>query len=273
MNMLGVLKRKIIVRATSGPFEKPSFLIIGGQKCGTTSLYNYLIQHPKLMAASKKEIHFFDSNYDKGYEWYKGHFSATYKFRVETDVITGEATPYYIFHPRVPARVRKTLPNVKLIVMLRDPVERAFSHFKHHVKYKEEPLSFVEAIKAESKRLMGEWDKMVQNDNYNSCNLQMFSYMTRGVYVCQLKRWLEYFPKEQFLILPSEDFFRDPEVNFLKTLRFLGLPEYKLMSYKKFNASQVASMDKRIREYLINYFKPYNEELYELLGLDFGWQK
>jgi hypothetical protein len=271
--MLRFLKKKIFVRPNRGPFLEPGFLIIGSQKCGTTSLYNYLIQHPSLIAASKKEIHFFSTHYQKGYEWYKNHFPGKKDSRKKTDAITGEATPYYIFHPHSPARIRKILPNVKLIVMLRDPVERAFSHYKHHVKFKVEPLPFVEAIKAESERLMGELDKMVQDESYNSYNFQMFSYLARGVYIDQLKRWLEYFPKEQLLILQSEDFFRDPEGNFVKTLQFLGLPEYKLMSYKKFNASQYSLMDKSMREYLINYFIPYNESLYELLGLDFGWQK
>ena len=99
----------------------------------------------------------------------------------------------------------------------------------------------------------------------------MYSYLARGVYDDQLKKWLDYLPREQLLIIQSEDFFRDPAGNFVKTLRFLGLPEYKLMSYKKFNASQVSSMDITMREYLINYFRPYNEDLYELLRIDFGW--
>ena len=157
--------------------------------------------------------------------------------------------------------------------MLRDPVERAFSHYKHHVKHKVEPLTFADAIKAEPERLMCEWDKMVKNEDYDSYNLQMYSYLARGVYVDQLKRWLDYFPREQFLILQSEDFFRNPSYNYLKSLEFLGLPEYKLSTYRSFNASHRSSMDKSMREYLTNYFRPYNEELYELLGLDYGWQK
>jgi hypothetical protein len=264
-------KKNLFVRAPRDLFLNPSFLIIGSQKCGTTSLYNYLAQHPNIIAAAKKEIHFFDCNYDKGYRWYKSHFCETNKHRDKKNVIAGEATPYYIFHPHAPTRVKKTLPGVKLIVMLRNPVERAFSHYKHHVKYKVEPLSFIAAIKAESERLAGELNKMIQNENYQSYNLQMFSYLHRGVYVDQLKRWFAYFSKEQFLILKSEDFFAEPENNFAKTLRFLGLPEYKLMHYKKFNPSQAFSMDNSTREYLINYFRPYNENLYELLGLDFGW--
>ena len=271
--MLILLETKIFVRPTIYRFVKPSYLIIGGQKCGTTSLYNYLIQHPNLIAASEKEIHFFSTNYHKGDQWYKTHFPRTKAFGNKTNVITGEASPYYIFHPHSPARVRKKLPDVKIIAMLRDPVERAFSHYKHHVKLKVEPLTFADAIKAEPERLMCEWDKMVKNEDYDSYNLQMYSYLARGVYVDQLKRWLDYFPREQFLILQSEDFFRNPEDNYLKSLKFLGLPEYKLSTYRAFNAGHRSSMDKSMRKYLTNYFRPYNEELYELLGLDYGWQK
>ena len=116
---------------------------------------------------------------------------------------------------------------------------------------------------------------MVQDESYDSYNLQMYSYLARGVYVDQLKRWLDYFPREQFLILQSEDFFRDPADNFVKTIKFLGLPEYTLSSYKKFNAGHYSSMDKSmeksLREYLKNYFRPHNKDLFELLGSDFGW--
>ena len=256
-----------------GFFLEPNFLIIGSQKCGTTSLFNYLTQHPNVKAPSKKEIHFFDYNYTKGYEWYKNHFLITKGFRKRSNLITGEATPYYIFYPHSPARVRKILPNVKLIVMLRDPVERAFSHYKHHVKHKVESLPFAEAIKMESERLNCEMEKMILDENYNSYNFQMFSYLARGVYIDQLKRWMEHFPKEQFLIIKSEDFFNEPEGYYRKTQRFLGLPEYNLMSYKKYNASRLSSIPENVRGYLISYFRPYNEKLYEFLGLDFGWQK
>jgi len=251
---------------------KPRFLIIGSQRCGTTSLYNYLIQHPNIISASKKEIHYFDTNYDKGNKWYNKHFITMKESKRKKYFITGEATPYYFFHPHAPSRVRKTLPDVRLIVMLRDPGERTFSHYKHHVKLKAESLRFEEAIKLESQRIAGEWDKMLQDKNYNSYNLQMFSYLVRGVYVDQLKRWFEHFPKEQFLVLKSEDFFNNPEDNFLKTLHFLGLPDYKLTAYEKFNSNGNEPMSDSIRRYLTHYFKPHDERLRKLIGENFSWE-
>ncbi len=252
---------------------KPRFLIIGCPRCGTTSLYTFLIQHPDGLSASKKEIHFFDTNYDKGNNWYKKHFTITEGSERKKDLITGEATPYYVFHPHAPYRVKKTLPDAKLIVMLRDPVERAFSHYKHHFKLKVEPLRFEEAIRVESERIAGEWDKMLQDKNYDSYALQMFSYLARGVYVDQLKRWFGHFPREQILVLQSEDFFDNPEKIFLQILRFLGLPDHKLISYKKFNANGSESIPNGIRQDLINYFKPHNERLYKLIGKKFSWPR
>ena len=215
-------------------YTKPRFLIIGCQKCGTTSLYNYLIQHPQVIPASKKEIHYFDSNYHRGATWYKKHFPVDAPKK--NPPITGEATPYYILHPHVPARVKAALPDVKLILMLRDPVERAFSHYKHHVKFDIEPLTFEAAIEAEAERLNGEWNKMLQDENYASYNLQMYSYLARGVYVTQLERWWAHFPKEQLLLLQSEDFFANPENAYLETLDFLGLARHQLATYRTFNA-------------------------------------
>ena len=254
-------------------FLKPRFLIIGSQRCGTTSLYNYLSQHPNITSASKKEIHYFDTNYDKGNNWYKKHFTITEGSKRKRELITGEATPYYIFHPHAPSRVKKNLPDAKLIVMLRDPVERAFSHYKHHFKLKVEPLRFEEAIRLESERMAGEWDKMLQDKSYDSYNLQMFSYLARGVYVDQLKRWFEHFPREQILVLQSEDFFDNPEKIFLQALHFLGLPDHKLTAYEKFNANGDEPIPNSIRRYLTNYFKPHNERLYKLIGTEFSWPR
>ena len=267
--MLTIIK-KIRSHLNRPSFIEPRFLIIGCQKCGTTSLYNYLIQHPHVSAATKKEIHFFDSNYHKGYAWYKRHFPEPKSKK--KSLITGEATPYYILHPHAPARVKATLPDTKLILMLRDPVERAFSHYKHHVKFKVEPLAFDEAIKAESERLDGEWDKMIRDQSYNSYNIQMYSYLTRGVYVTQLERWLAHFPREQVLLLQSEEFFTNPEKAYLETLHFLGLPDHQLDTYQKFNPGKNESISPAARRYLIDYFKPYNERLFRLIRKDFSWQ-
>jgi hypothetical protein len=256
--------------------SKPDFFVIGVQKGGTTSLYKYLIQHPCVLPTNEKEIHFFSDKYHKGYSWYSTQFPSLLKkysctIHNRHRVITGEATPYYIFHPHVASRIKYSSPNAKIIIMLRNPIDRAFSHYRYHVKLGEETLSFKEAIEAESMRLQGEMEKMLGDESYSSKNLKLFSYLKRGVYIEQIKRWYELFPEEQILVLKSEDFFSYTEESYNSVLEFLGLPKYLLTAYKTFNVGKEVSMDSEMRKFLMNYFRPYNQELYKFLGKDFGW--
>ncbi|HEY9295730.1 MAG TPA: sulfotransferase domain-containing protein, partial [Phormidium sp.] len=164
---------------------QPDFIIIGAQKCGTTSLYEYLIQHPQILAASKKEVHFFDLNFAKGVDWYRQQFKP-----VSQKSITGEASPYYIFHPLVPQRIYQLFPQVKLIVLLRNPVERAISHYYHEVRLGFEDLGLEDAIAQEPARLEGETAKILADETYYSYNHQHYTYLSRGVYVEQLNNWM-----------------------------------------------------------------------------------
>lgn len=247
------------------------FIIIGEQRCGTTSLYNYLIEHPKISPAVTKEIHFFSLHYSKGIEWYWKQFpSLSQKYADKEKPITGESTPYYLFHPLAPKRIFNHLPDVKMIVLLRNPAERAFSHYNHAIRVGNESLSFREAIKKEPERLEGEEEKIRQGQH--SFNHQRLSYLARGIYAEQLERHFELFQKEQILILKCEDFFDSPQKILNKVLSFLDLDNFELESFKKFNFGNNPSMDEKVRNELIEYFKPHNERLYKLLGVDFGWK-
>lgn len=258
----------------------PDFIIIGAQRCGTTSLYNYLTKHPHVVSSYKKEVHFFDVNFKNGIGWYRAHFfpSFSYKYYVKQiskqDIVTGEASPYYIFHPHAPKRILETVPRAKLIALLRNPVDRAYSHYRHEVKLGVETLSFKDAIEKEEERLRGEMEKMLEDENYYSFNHQHYSYLSRGIYVDQLKTWMNLFPKEQILILKSEDFFNDPPAIFKQVLEFLNLPSWELKEYRKYNVGWLAEkMDATIRKRLIDYFEPHNQRLHEYLGVNFGWEK
>ena len=143
------------------------------------------------------------------------------KYLRGNDIITGEATPYYLFHPHVPERIFSIIPGIKLIVLLRNPIDRAYSHYYHQVTHKRETLSFEEAIKKEYDRLNGEDEKMMKNKDYLSYNHAHFSYLSRGIYVDQLKRWFSIFPKNQILVLKSEDFFEDTSRIYNEVLSFL----------------------------------------------------
>jgi hypothetical protein len=238
----------------------PDFLIIGTQRGGTTSLYNYLAAHPRVAPATRKEVHYFTLFCDRGVDWYASNFPRSRGIRKR---MTGEATPYYLFHPEVPGRVRDVCPDAKLIALLRNPVARAFSHYRHERRLGEETLSFEEAIAAEDGRLSG--------DPFIDGSHQHYSYLARGRYAEQLRNWWKTFPREQMLVLKSEDLFADPETSYGRTLDFLGLARHRLRSYERYNVGEVEGMGSEVRARLSEYFRPYNEELYELIGGDMGW--
>lgn len=258
----------------------PDFIIIGAQRCGTTSLYNYLTKHPCVVSSYKKEVHFFDINFGKGLAWYRAHFfpSFLYKYYIKQiskqDMVAGEASPYYIFHPHAPKRISEIVPRVKLIVLLRNPVDRAYSHYRNEVKLEVETLSFEDAIEREEERLRGDVEKVLEDENYYSFNHQHYSYLSRGVYVDQLKIWMNLFPNEQILILKSEDFFNNPPTIFKRVIEFLNLPIWEPKEYRKYNIGWLArKMNATIRKRLIDYFEPHNQRLYEYLGVNLGWNR
>lgn len=269
----------------------PDFIIIGAQRCGTTSLYRYLIQHPSIAPAFRKEVHFFSKNFRKGPNWYREHFpSYLYKNTIRALLgrafLTGEASTDYIFHPYAAQRAFRTVPRVKLIVLLRNPVDRAYSHYYHEVRKERESLSFEAAIEREPERLNSEDTKGFVDRDYSSYNYLYYSYLTRGIYVDQLKAWMALFPREQVFILRSEDFYADPSTALLQTLEFLEVEKWELPEYRKYNYGGYSrldaaennrplypSMDGAVRKALIDYFKPYNQRLYQLLGTDFDWDR
>jgi hypothetical protein len=257
----------------------PDFLIIGTQRGGTTSLYRYLKAHPYVGAPSNKDVHFFDRRYRKGLTWYRGHFPTVLEKAYAQQIrrhpfITGEASPSYLFHPYAPKRVAEALPHVKLIALLRNPVSRAYSQYHHAVELGFETLSFEEAIREEEKRTAREQEKLLKNEHYYSDAYKHRSYLTKGIYVDQLQAWMSQFPREQFLIIKSEDFYANSVATFKLVLSFLHLPDVELTVDKQYNTNTYPSkMDPATRARLVEYFKPHNARLYEFLGVDFGWDK
>lgn len=252
----------------------PDFLIIGAQKAGTTYLYNLLSRHPSvevnphLSGVEQKELHFFDTmKYQKrGLSWYLEQFPSS------EGKLTGEATPYYLFCPRVSYRVSKAIPEAKLIVLLRDPVDRAFSDYQNKVREGNELLSFEEAIRAEPKRISGEREKMFEDETYYSKPLRRYSYIARGRYHEQIAEWFSYFAREQFLILKSEELFATPRVVYEQVLAFLGLePHWPGQAYEMNAGDYLEKVQPDTEKRLRTYFEPHNRKLYELLEQDFGW--
>ena len=186
----------------------PDFLGLGTQKGGTTTLHRLLGQHPEVYLPACKEVHFFDQNYSSGEAWYREHFQGA-----RADQRCGDITPFYLFHPDVPGRIHQHLPKARLIVLLRDPVERAISQVFHAQRLGFEPLPVEEALAAEQGRL-------ATGDPYS---FQKHSYLSRSRYLEQLDRYEALFPREQLLILRSEDLFSTPERIWQQLLSFLEL--------------------------------------------------
>ena len=250
------------------PIHPPHFIIIGVQKGGTNSLYHYLCKHPQIVAATQKEIHFFTLNYEQGLNWYQSQFPPDADGK---QILTGEGSPYYLFHPLVPQRLYESFPNTRLIVLLRNPVDRAISHYYWEVKLGYEPLSLEEAIAQEPERLQGEVEKICSDGTYFSFNHQHYSYLARGLYAEQLQRWMQFFPREQFLILKSEDLYCNSAKVVNQVFDFLEIPNYILPTYDKYNENDYPQTDSSIRQKLAAYFQPHNQKLTQLLGEDWSW--
>ena len=265
-------------RMISSPLRiLPDFLVIGVAKGGTSSLYEYMIRHPQVMEPMGKELGFFSNKFSNGTAWYKSNFPTKFtknslekKFQTK-NVLTGEASPFYIYHPLAPRRISKMLPNVKLIAILRNPIDRAYSHYQMNLRWNLEDLSFEEAIDAEDDRIKGEKEKVIANEDHPIKTLVAYSYLSRGTYADQLEEWFKYFSKEQFLILSSE-FFYSETTNALKEIfAFLDLPPLKLDIYKNVNPGKYSKMIPETRKKLSEFFKPHNERLYKIIDQNFEW--
>lgn len=249
----------------------PDYLILGAQRAGTTSLYAYLTEHPRVASPLAKEIHFLDYNYARGEAWYRAHFPTRLEKWRGDFLATGEGSPYYLFYPHAAWRAKEIMPHAKLIVLLRNPVERAYSQYHHQVRLGLEDLSFEQAVQSEAERLIGEFENMILDDQYYSFNFQNYSYLARGMYADQLERWFKHFPREQFLILQSENFYRHTAREFQRVLDFLHLPPWQPPHFWTSNEGKYEPMNPDTRAQLSEFFAPHNARLYELLKVEFDW--
>jgi hypothetical protein len=232
----------------------PDFVIIGAQKCGTTAFYRLLTRHPLVEPAAVRELHYFDrpDRFDKGTEWYRRCFPPP-RWKNGRRSITGEKTPYYLFHPDVPKRMAEVVPRARLIVLLRNPVDRAYSQYHHNMSM----------MRASHRAKFEAFEEAVEKQNS--------SYLPKGIYVDQLLRWSEYFSKDQMLVLKSEDYFKHTTQTLRAVQDFLDLPYRQLKLPPRETSDRYPPMDPATRRRLETYFEPHNQRLYEYLGVDFGW--
>ncbi|MCB9726333.1 MAG: sulfotransferase, partial [Spirochaetaceae bacterium] len=249
----------------------PTFIIAGAQKGGTSSLFAHMVQHPHIVSPRTKEIHYFDLAYARGAIWYRSNF--TWSSRLEaTHSITGEASPYYMYHPLAPERIRALLPDVRLIFLLRNPVDRAISQYFHAVRWSQESLGIMDAFDAEVSRLAGEEDRIRRDPGYVSYSHQHHSYVDRGRYARQLERFFALFSRDQILVIPSERLYQDPRSVLREAFEHVGVdPGFAPADVAARNVgSYTRDVPDELRSRLIALFGHENRALAELVGTEMG---
>jgi len=254
-------------RATAGARPLPDFLVLGAQKAGTTALYAYLRRHPQVAGPSWKEVSFFDRHWTRGVRWYRGNFPLLRP----GGAVVGEASPSYLFHPLAPERVRAVVPEARLVVLLRNPIDRALSHYHHEVALGREPLSFEDALAAEEGRLAGEVERLLAEPGYFSGAWWDHTYVARGLYAEQLERWLAVFDSEQLLVLTTDELGADPAATYARVLAFVGAPPFELPEYPRVFEREYAPMREETRAALRATFAEPNRRLERLLGRELAW--
>lgn len=269
--------------ATAGDRPVPDFLVIGTKRGGTTSLFNYLVRHPGILGLypstrGKKSTDYLFSGHDHDERWYRSHFhTETYRRlrgrRLGYRPLSFEASPYYVWDPRIAARAADLRPTMKAVLLLREPVRRAWSHYQERVQNGVEPLSFEDALAAEDDRLAGEIERMAADPGYHSDAYDWYSYRSRGEYLPQIRTWHRSFPAEQLLVLRSEDLYRSTQETVDQVCDFLTIPRFLLPETSAHNATW------RTREgvpegpgrALAEHYAPLNRELEDYLSRPLGW--
>jgi len=258
----------------------PSFLIAGSQRCGTTSMFHVLSQHPAVFCPllNEKELHYFDHEYSRGLGWYQSHFPTRAWARASTrrtgiDPVAFEGSPYYMFHPLAPSRINRDLPGVRLLVLVRDPVERAYSQHAHQVGLGLESEPFERALELEDSRIDGEAGRIVSDPGYFSRKHWLYAYRSRGHYADQLEHLESVFGRNRILVIDSGDFFADPGPVYDQVLEFLGLPHRGHPVFTPQNARPRSPMPEAVRVRLEEHYRTHDERLAAWLGRAPSWRR
>ena len=270
----GLVKRHVYA-ATSPLRVLPECAVIGTGKGGTTALHYYLGQHPCIGSSAYDELGFFNENYHLGINWYKSLFPTVfYKKKMESknkQCLFFDVTSTYMEEELTAKNVYEVNPNQKIIVILRNPVDRAYSHYHVNVKEKSEKRSFEDAVFEEMNRIKSE--RIIQNKNLRVFTPNNIHYLKKGFYALQLKSWFKIFPREQILVLSTEEFQEDQNLIYKKIFDFLNIPNMKIKSTEKMEKGNYIPMKHDTRNLLLDYFRQYNHELFEFINSEFDWKK
>lgn len=268
----GILKRHWFY--VTSPFRVlPDFFVIGVVRSGTTSLYHYLGQHNQIVRASYDELGYFDDNFHLGENWYRSLFPTIFtKKKIETKYgkfLTYDVTPFYIYNPLVIKRIHTLFPNAKIIANLRNPIDRAYSNYHIMLKNGSEDIPFEKVIELEiqeieKKSTFFDDESFLVNDFYEIL-------LARGFYANQLEKWFHVFPKEQLLIISSEELSNETETTLDNIFKFLDVSEQKIHDLSRKNERIYPKMNSETRHKLADYYRPHNEKLFKLIGKRFDW--
>jgi hypothetical protein len=262
-------------RATAALRALPDFVVIGAQKGGSSSLYWHLASHPDVMPASKKEVHFFDRNWTRGVRWYRAHFpleaARLLRNAAGRRVLVGEATPGYVFHPQAAVRAAGTLPAARFVVGLRDPVARAHSHYQMMVRRLQETRPFEAVVAAELREFDALRARLESDPAAYTEDVHRATYLLRGLYLDQLRRWHTHVGRERLLVLVSEEMRADFPGAYARVLDFLGLAPWVPERFAEYGRATREPLDPVLRDELAAFFRPHNEALAAYLGRPLPW--
>jgi hypothetical protein len=254
----------------------PDFIVIGGQRCGTTSVFKALAEHPQVIRPPvDKGTEYYSMRYTKDLDWYRSRFPLRRLAERRTadagPPMTFEANTYYLFHPFAIERLAKDFPDIKLVVMLRDPVERAFSSFKHESArgYETEP-DFLRALQLEDQRLAG-LDERLAEPGFTSLEHRHHAYRRRGEFANQLRRVFAHYPADQVHVMDSKAFFDEPATEFAALTDFLDLQPWQPRTFDQHNPSARSPMPEDARRFLEDHLRPHDDDLAQLLSRPLNW--
>ena len=253
----------------------PECFVIGVVRSGTTSLYHYLSQHPSIAPAAYDELGYFDDNYHLGVNWYKSLFPTKFTrnkiIKKHGKFLTYDVTPFYIYNPLVAKRIFESFPKAKIISNLRNPIDRAYSNYNDALEMGDIKIPFDEVVQI----AMDEIDKNKSKINNEAYIVDTFyeNILARGFYADQLKIWFKKFQKNQLLMVQSEDLAQKTDQILTKIFEFLDLPYFKIKDLTKQNKREYPPMKAETRKLLIEFYRPYNEKLYNLINQHFDWDK
>ena len=247
----------------------PNFLIIGAMKAGSTTLHHYINNHPNVIHPSIKEVHYFDYYFGSNF-WYRSNFPKKNEMiKNGVSCLTCDSTPQYLFHPLAPKRIFNLLPKIKILCVLRNPIDRAYSHYNHNVRNGNETLSFEDAIFKRDKKLDQEYNNLISNNDCDIVFYERYNYLNLGKYAEQLSEWFKYFPKDQFFICKTEDLSSDM---LTKAYEFLNLSNFDPGKMNSLNTGKYDNMKSSTREKLSKFYEPENSKLSTLLNMEINWK-